>query len=77
MRGATALFLVHEFLDPISIHAPHAGSDPGTQAGHDLIHISIHAPHAGSDLFTLIAATTGMHFNPRSPCGERRGLSDL
>ena len=34
---------------PISIHAPHAGSDYATVLRADVYHISIHAPHAGSD----------------------------
>ncbi len=34
--------------------------------------ISIHAPHAGSDHGWLKLTKEGMHFNPRSPCGERR-----
>ena len=34
--------------------------------------ISIHAPHAGSDLCDGTNGTPDLHFNPRSPCGERR-----
>ena len=33
--------------------------------------ISIHAPHAGSDSLPMAAYSKGLHFNPRSPCGER------
>ena len=42
-------------------------------AGNHEIWISIHAPHAGSDADTLPAADIRADFNPRSPCGERRG----
>ena len=38
--------------------------------------ISIHAPHAGSDGGHVVAEADDCHFNPRSPCGERHGLSD-
>ena len=33
--------------------------------------ISIHAPRAGSDYTPSFIADPTMHFNPRSPCGER------
>ena len=36
------------------------------------IFISIHTPHAGSDLAFLQAQNIFCHFNPHSPCGERR-----
>ena len=35
--------------------------------------ISIHAPRAGSDFRECCRAEQWSHFNPRSPCGERRG----
>ena len=35
--------------------------------------ISIHAPHAGSDYCGSIDFADDGDFNPRSPCGERRG----
>ena len=35
--------------------------------------ISIHAPLAGSDSCILRNLPGSVHFNPRSPCGERRG----
>ena len=35
-------------------------------------YISIHAPRTGSDSAWAIAYRAGMHFNPRSPHGERR-----
>ena len=59
----------------ISIHAPRAGSDPESEF---LLRvdpdISIHAPRAGSDVHTGPHGLGGVHFNPRSPCGERRVL---
>ena len=37
--------------------------------------ISIHALLAESDCYSLRHSAQGRHFYPRSPCGERRGLS--
>ena len=34
--------------------------------------ISIHAPRTGSDQNSSGSYTTGLHFNPRSPHGERQ-----
>mgnify|MGYP007043652000 CR=1 FL=1 len=36
--------------------------------------ISIHAPLAGSDNIQTRGLPRTLYFNPRSPCGERRGL---
>ena len=59
----------------ISIHAPRAGSDPvqlmSWLQGQG---ISIHAPRAGSDQQPLKYFDCTTDFNPRSPCGERRGV---
>ena len=38
--------------------------------------ISIHAPHAGSDFLKPGLRKVHLYFNPRSPCGERRGTND-
>ena len=38
--------------------------------------ISIHAPRVGSDPGTSSAYPRTRHFNPRSPCGERRHFLD-
>ena len=38
-----------------------------------MVSISIHAPHAGSDLTSWAIWLRPINFNPRSPCGERRG----
>ena len=35
-------------------------------------YISIHAPRVGSDPSSMPSVTERTHFNPRSPCGERR-----
>ena len=35
--------------------------------------ISTHAPRAGSDFCMIYYITSPSNFNPRSPCGERRG----
>ena len=39
--------------------------------------ISIHAPRAGSDRRAVPTRGRRMHFNPRSPCGERPGFRAL
>ena len=39
--------------------------------------ISTHAPRAGSDPHSCRAPSSCPHFNPRSPCGERRGISAI
>ena len=57
----------------ISIHAPRTGSDARyvwrSCAGRS---ISIHAPRTGSDVGKLLLERVALHFNPRSPHGERR-----
>ena len=61
-----------ELLHPnISIHAPRVGSDPIFAAMRIYDPISIHAPRVGSDCSGRSASASEMHFNPRSPCGER------
>ena len=57
----------------ISTHAPHAGSDSGRSRQSSFLIISTHAPHAGSDFFVAQIREDLSYFNPRSPCGERRG----
>ena len=57
----------------ISIHAPRTGSDNKIrQEMQQFQQISIHAPRTGSDLRNNLAYTSKIHFNPRSPHGERR-----
>ena len=59
----------------ISIHAPRVGSDD--KLGHRFVKdfISIHAPRVGSDAPKPHSTSELRHFNPRSPCGERRTRS--
>ena len=57
----------------ISIHAPRGGSDSFNRScGTGASGISIHAPRGGSDLMRAGPILTLLHFNPRSPWGERR-----
>ena len=60
----------------ISIHAPLAGRD---SAGPFFIlrtlDISLHAPLAGRDFPALYSTQQCFYFNPRAPCGARRGAS--
>ena len=56
--GATGAVLQHEFLLPISIHAPRVGSDSNAAAGRSAVFlISIHAPRVGSDLIVLVGGS--------------------
>ena len=56
----------------VSTHAPLAGSDAVQAALDELQKVSTHAPLAGSDGAFGVERYTGVRFNPRSPCGERR-----
>ena len=57
----------------ISIHAPRVGSDSDWDAQLCRTQeISIHAPRVGSDKSAAPVGAPATHFNPRSPCGERR-----
>ena len=58
----------------ISIHAPPAGCDEHCHV--DIlvqILISIHAPPAGCDTAAWASIRRCTYFNPRTPCGVRRG----
>ena len=59
----------------ISIHAPRAGCDPSPRRGRWLptCPISIHAPRAGCDVVPRGTRARVADFNPRTPCGVRRG----
>ena len=59
----------------ISIHAPRTGSDALKLRLVRAAGISIHAPRTGSDQRGEDRHYYIRHFNPRSPHGERRGLS--
>ena len=65
MRGATEARGAKILPLPISIHAPHAGSDNEMCAMLDADEISIHAPHAGSDVggyvITIVGAVISIH----------------
>ena len=50
---------------------PVRGATAAAYAGRDTGTISIHAPRAGSDGSVSGDNIVGIHFNPRSPCGER------
>ena len=56
----------------ISIHAPLTGSDIPRGVGRPQRCISIHAPLTGSDQSGAVFRFLGLHFNPRSPYGERQ-----
>ena len=72
--GATALGKPAGDVLHISIHAPRVGSDrPAPRKNAHPCRISIHAPRVGSDAVSVAASITPAYFNPRSPCGERRG----
>ena len=73
MWGATDAAAVVADVVEISIHAPRVGSDLLGSAGFWGYLISIHAPRVGSDVERVTVGTTWTNFNPRSPCGERRG----
>ena len=60
----------------ISIHAPLAGSDCSCFPLRVVTEISIHAPLAGSDHPAHLEIIIGHDFNPRSPCGERRWITE-
>ena len=70
--GSDQLRLTKWRAQRISIHTPPAGSD--TNDPYKILYfiISIHTPHAGSDKGIWSITWTIYHFNPHSPCGERR-----
>ena len=72
MRGATPYSPFSLRHSPISIHAPHAGSDGLSWLGRLLhIHFNPRSP-CGERLLAQFNWHTIRNFNPRSPCGERR-----
>ena len=72
MRGATKFRLKIALFFNISIHAPHARSDPFDFMFLVAQQISIHAPHARSDSMNPDVKALKKHFNPRSSCEERQ-----
>ena len=69
-RHARAIFL--SCFSRISIHAPRTGSDCHCWRLFFRKQISIHAPRTGSDQRIRRLQRQRLHFNPRSPHGERR-----
>ena len=64
--------------EPISIHAPRTGSDVTANLDSILAYIiSIHAPRTGSDILYYFTTRPDIHFNPRSPHGERHSPHDV
>ena len=55
---------------------PVRGATALSGCGISVTSISTHAPRAGSDATVLNTLDDLMDFNPRSPCGERRGYSE-
>ena len=74
--GATGWPLGRGWSQPISIHAPRVGSDSTPRTRMDIRSISIHAPRVGSDDPHRYWHVGILHFNPRSPCGERQLKGD-
>ena len=59
----------------ISTHAPLAGRDSDTgREGIMEEKISTHAPLAGRDPARYLTTRREVDFNPRAPCGARRGF---
>ena len=76
LRRATRIAKLYKKAADISIHALLAESDGDPRiAGDQRIAISIHALLAESDLYKKTRPNVGHNFYPRSPCGERRGIS--
>ena len=75
LRGATARCRGCLIILNISIHAPLAGCDLKLKYQSVLRIISIHAPLAGCDTRAHLCDRRLSHFNPRTPCGVRRGIA--
>ena len=71
-RGATVTRPTKCTRCEISTHAPRTGSDERIVKNENLQAISTHAPRTGSDLSFCDFSPAQVHFNPRSPHGERR-----
>ena len=75
-RGTTLPEFVRDQSGLISIHVPLAGNDRrlnSTTIG--VFFISIHVPLAGNDQARHRAHALDLYFNPRSPRGERPGIT--
>ena len=74
--GATLPFRAYSLVINISILAPRGGSDLCQVCLCVLcLQISILAPRGGSDFLFRAISTTQNNFNPRSPRGERHGMT--
>ena len=73
LRGATYNASQYVSERYISIHAPLAGCDFQIDNIPVFPVISIHAPLAGCDAPFFAALVCTSYFNPRTPCGVRRG----
>ncbi len=72
--GATIWSHTHGGHSGISIHAPRVGGDQPDLVPCSIRFISIHAPRVGGDSSrSAIASWIAAYFNPRPPCGGRRG----
>ena len=72
VRGATAAFIIWVFLkSTFQSTLPVRGATDFFLMIFSLLVISIHAPRAGSDRIRRRDHPRFLHFNPRSPCGER------
>ena len=74
LRGATEMTSTVNGLISISTHAPLAGRDSALCKQSLGGFISTHAPLAGRDRTPPPAWNWPRYFNPRAPCGARRGL---
>ena len=73
LRGATAAPLGAVRPATISTHAPLAGRDCHAPQQRSTTFISTHAPLAGRDEIQTDVLRRTTYFNPRAPCGARRG----
>ena len=75
VRGATARNSITARPSRFQSTLPVRGATQGTTDADGEPEISIHAPRAGSDATCSPPTHSLTHFNPRSPCGERRFAS--
>ena len=73
LAGRDAGVVPHFAQDLISTHAPLAGRDADFLHPADRQVISTHAPLAGRDTARRTRWASPSDFNPRAPCGARRG----
>ena len=61
----------------ISIHAPLAGSDDNrTDPREETIKFQSTLPLRGATCTIISVFSSSLHFNPRSPCGERQEVDE-